>query len=258
MKAIAFPLCVALCFAGNPQAIEALSVQARAELAQRNYPKALADAETVYRQAVAELKWRPLDKEPSLPLALGAAIEVEAQVMNAEGRRAEAVAYLQEQLRKWYGTSIRARIQKNIHLLSLEGKPALPLDMAHVLGPKPPATKGRTTLLFFWAHWCSDCKAEIPVLARLQSQGLAIIAPTQHYGYIGSGEDAPPDTETKYIEAVRQHFYSPLSAPLSEENFRKYGVSTTPTLVVLDGKGIVRLYHPGAMTYEQIAAALPH
>ena len=38
---------------------------------------------------------------------------------------------------------------------------------------------------------------------------------------------------------------------MSEENFRRYGASTTPTLVLIDRAGIVRLY-PGAMTYEEL------
>jgi thioredoxin-related protein len=41
---------------------------------------------------------------------------------------------------------------------------------------------------------------------------------------------------------------------VSEENFRRYGASTTPTLVLIDRAGIVRLYHPGAMTYEELRA----
>jgi thioredoxin-related protein len=39
--------------------------------------------------------------------------------------------------------------------------------------------------------------------------------------------------------------------PLSEENFKSYGASTTPTVVLIDRAGIVRLYHPGQMTLEE-------
>jgi len=31
---------------------------------------------------------------------------------------------------------------------------------------------------------------------------------------------------------------------VSEENFKTYGASSSPTLVLVDRKGIVRLYHP--------------
>ena len=40
--------------------------------------------------------------------------------------------------------------------------------------------------------------------------------------------------------------------PVSEANHMRYGVSTTPTLVLVDRAGIIRLYHPGRMTMEQL------
>jgi len=43
-----------------------------------------------------------------------------------------------------------------------------------------------------------------------------------------------------------------MAVPVSEENFKRYGASTTPTLVLLDAKGVVRMYHPGAMSYEDL------
>ena len=44
--------------------------------------------------------------------------------------------------------------------------------------------------------------------------------------------------------------------PVSKENFNLYGASTTPTLVLLDRAGRVALYHPGAMPYEDLRAAI--
>ena len=118
-------------------------------------------------------------------------------------------------------------------------------------------------LLFFWAHWCSDCKNLLPDLVRLSAEfgpkGLRIIGPTQHYGYVGGGVEATPQQETEYIDSVRKQFYSALAdmpAPLSEENFKSYGSSSSPTLVLVDRKGIVRLYHPGAMSYRDLAAGV--
>jgi len=120
-------------------------------------------------------------------------------------------------------------------------------------------------LLFFWAHWCGDCKREVPDLARLvseyQSKGLVLIGPSQHYGYTAGGEDASRERETHYIDEVRTQYYAALgsmSVPLSEANFIRYGASTTPTIVLVDRQGIVRLYHPGAMPYAQLAAKVAH
>lgn len=249
--------------AGNtPELIEAVSWLARGELAARNYDRAIAASDETLRLSAEALKSRPLDREPHLPLAVGAAVEVRALTLAAQGQRADAIAFLRAELKTYYASSIRARIQKNILLLDLEGKPAPALDAAHWIGTRPPTLaqeRGRPVLLFFWAHWCPDCKADVPILARLAKtyapRGLVLIGPTQHYGYVEGGEEASPAAETAYIEKIRREFYSALPQmpiPLSEENFRLYGASTTPTLVLIDRKGIVRMYHPGAMAYEDL------
>ena len=245
----------------TPEVILATSWLGRGALAQKNLDKAEQYALETRKLALAELNKRSLDAEKDLPLALGASIEVQGHVLAQRGQTSEAVRFLNTELKRYYSTSIRTRIQKNIHLLSLEGKPAPAIDTSVYLGPKPlpiASLKGKPLILFFWAHWCGDCKQQAPVLARLANefgpQGLIIIGPTQRYGYVAGGEEAPPLKETPYIDSVRKGFYGtlPMTVPVSEENFRRYGCSTTPTLALVDRQGIVRLYHPGRMTYEEL------
>jgi thiol-disulfide isomerase/thioredoxin len=240
----------------TPESVLALSWMARAARSQKQYASAEAYAQEAYQRSMSELKKRPLDQEPNLPLALGTAIEVQAQAMAAQGARTEAVQYLTEQLQKYARSSIHSRIQKNINLLSLQGKPAPVLT-----GVTIPA--GKPALLFFWAHWCGDCRAEAPLLAGLKKefgpQALNFIGPTQKYGYFADVENAPPKAEVQYIEQIRKQYYSAVveaPAVVNEDNFRNYGVSTTPTLVLVDRKGIVRLYHPGGMTYGELRSAV--
>lgn len=240
----------------TPEWLFADSWIARGLLARKDYPGAEKYAREVYDASLQSLKSRPMDREPTLPLALGASIEVQGNIFAAKGDRAQAVAYLQGELEKYKKTSIRTRIQKNILLLSLEGKPA-----PAVAGVTLP--KGKPAVVFFWAHWCPDCKAESPIIARLldkyRSQGLAIVAPTQRFGYIVSGTPAPPDEELRHIVEVRDTYYSFLRdqpVPLSEANHKEYGVSSTPTLVLLDRQGIVRVYNPGTMSEAELDAAI--
>jgi thiol-disulfide isomerase/thioredoxin len=245
--------------------IEALSWLGRGELAAKQYGAADENAAEVRRLCLDQIMHRKLDADSSLPIALGASIEVHAQVAALQGRRDDAIVFLREEVQRWRGTSILPRIEKNLNLLTLEGKPAPPLAISQSLTGRPLQSlaqhAGHPVLLFFWAHWCSDCKAEIAIIERIQRtygpRGLVVVAPTQHYGYVAGGTDAPRDVETKYIKEVFAQYYAglgPVEVPVSEANFTNYGVSTTPTLVLLDARGIVRLYNPGALTLAQLAS----
>jgi thiol-disulfide isomerase/thioredoxin len=250
----------------TPEYVEAYSWMARTALNAHNYDQAAAYAKQTSTLVQDQLKQRPLDAEPRLPLALGAAIEVQAQTLAARGQHTQAVAVLQTALRTYGSTSIRARLQKNLNLLSFEGKPAPALREEQFLGSKAPALaqlKGSPVLLFFWAHWCVDCKAEAPIITQLRTEfapkGLTVVGPTRLYGYTAQVENASASDELAYIDVVRHRFYAGLldmPVPISKYNFDVYGASTTPTLVLLDRSGKVAMYHPGALPYDQLKAEI--
>lgn len=250
----------------DPNYLEALSWMARASLSANQLDQAATYAKQTETLAREQLQHRALDAEPKLPLALGAALEVQSQVLAARGQQPQAVALLRHNLTLYGNTSLRARLQKNLNLLGLAGQPAPPLSTAEHFGPLPTSLvrlKGSPVLLFFWAHWCIDCKHEGPVIAQLMSEfsarGLTVLAPTQLYGYAARGEDAKPKDEIAYAEKVWQQFYPGLQTvpvPVSKINFDRYGASTTPTLVLIDRKGRVALYHPGVISYDDLHAAI--
>lgn len=246
----------------TPIAIEAFSWLGRGAVAAKNYDAAMTYAARTYEIVEEQLKTRKLDDEARLPIALGAAIEVTALATAGQGRRSEAVLYLRRESDTYKSTSIVARLNKNLNLLSLEGEPALAWTATEWLGPKPPTAaemKGKPVVLFLWAHWCGDCKKFAPILDDLVTKyrhtGLTMIAPTQRFGYVAQRKPAGPADELAYIEKVRDEFYpwmKTVSAPVSNDVYEAYGVSTTPTLVFIDRDGKVSRYHPGQLTAEQI------
>jgi thiol-disulfide isomerase/thioredoxin len=246
--------------------LEAYSWLGRAALERGEYDRAASYAKQTQTLAMGQLKLRPFDAEPHLPMALGAAFEVQSQTLAARGQRTQAITLLQSALRTYGSTSIHDRLQKNLNLLALQGKVAPALKADESLGsklPLPAQLKGSPVLLFFWAHSCGDCKAEAPIITQLRSefssQGLQVIGPTRRYGYTAQIEHASASDELQYIDAVRHRFYSGLldmPVPISKYNFDTYGASTTPTLVLLDRAGKVAMYHPGALPYNQLRAEI--
>jgi len=249
----------------TPEVIEAFSWLGRAELSAGQLDRALDNAEETRKLVSYRLKTHKLDSDPHLALALGAALEVEAQILIERHQRTEAVSLLQEAIRAYQGTSVVGRLRKNLNLLTLTGKPAPALQMTNFLFPTvvPAGAAPKVRLVFFWAHWCSDCKAEAPIIAHiaadLEPKGLTVIGPTMLYGYTQAGQDAIPEAERPYIRKVFEQYYAiipNMPAPVSSVNFEVYGASTTPTLVVIDRQGIVRLYHPGRMPESELRAAI--
>jgi thiol-disulfide isomerase/thioredoxin len=253
-------------YGDTPEALEALSWVARGELAAGRIEEASKQVEEIQRGCETALATRKLDAEPHLPLALGAAYELEAEILSKQHQRAEAVQLLASALRKWRGTSIADRLQKNLNLMTLEGKPVPLLQEPEWIGPKPAtmaALRGKVVLLFFWAHWCADCKAEAPIIAQLASEfsgrGLVVIAPTRRYGYTADDEHADAAKETAFIDRVYAQYYSMIpnaGVPLDERNFERFGVSTTPTIVLVNKRGMVKLYHPGVMEEAPLRAMI--
>jgi len=236
----------------------AISWMARAALDAHDYAKADVYADQARHMADGLLATHPLAGDAWLRTAVGASIEVHSQALAATGKRDQAVEFLNAQMALFGATALHERISKNLNLLSLVGKPAPPLE-----GVPAAQLRGHPLLLFFWAHWCPDCKAEAAALANLRRayapQGLLLVSPTKLYGYVAGGEDAPPDTETRYITQIWQKYYSaldPSPTPINSNNFMAYGASTTPTLVLVDARGIVRYYHPGALNQTELEAKL--
>lgn len=193
-------------------------------------------------------------KDGDLVTALGAAVEVEAQVLARERGGRAAAAFVRGELAALPAdapASLRSRLNKRLALLEMDGAPAPELepegDGADVLA----SLRGRPVLLFGFAEWCGDCKAQASTLARVRerwaAKGLEIVPLTRHY----EEGDSARAVESARVDSVWKAVYpGAATRPVvtSTASMVRYGVSSTPTYVFVDSRGVVRRYTPTRLT----------
>ncbi|MGA2184175.1 MAG: TlpA disulfide reductase family protein [Bryobacteraceae bacterium] len=199
-----------------------------------------------YSALTRELCGRPTD--PDLVYALGSAIEVHAQVLEAQGRKQAATAFLDDQLKlhRESPVAFRCRLSKRRNLVALVGQPA-PGFLADSGVAWAPA-KGKPAVLFLWANSCGDCLGQAPALGRFwqkyRGRSLQLAAVTRIYD-----DDAAAD-KAKTAEVWRTSYNELADVPVifSADAMLRYGGSSTPTFVFIDDAGVVRAYLPYRLT----------
>jgi len=112
------------------------------------------------------------------------------------------------------------------------GTVAPKVDLAPLRGEVPVSlADGRTRLLFFWATWCLPCKKSLPeVTAFARERGVEVLAIT---------DEEPATVEAFLAPGVVPEFPATVLRDPKRRTHRAYGVSGTPTFVLVDGAGKV-------------------
>jgi cytochrome c biogenesis protein CcmG/thiol:disulfide interchange protein DsbE len=201
------------------------------------------------------------DQDDSLEIALGAAIEVEAQLRARNKGKADAVKFLRGELDRYPApVTLRARITKRMNLLDLEGKPAPAWVAEDHAGGTPKtlaALRGRPVLVYVWDKGCGDCRAQGPTLCRVASKyaDLAVVPITR---FAGKTPEEHERDKAK-MDSVWTAEYAPLgktSIVIGDAAAVAYGGSSTPTIVLVDRKGTVRRYTPARLTERDLTSAI--
>lgn len=208
----------------------------------------------------AQVRARCADRMDSLAtnerfeIAFGAAIEVEAQLIERAQGKAAAEKYLRNELAKIDGPiALLSRLHKRLRMVGLAGNPAPELAVEDFVGNPPPSLaslKGKPVVLFVWAEGCGDCKAQAATLARVKErhagEQVQFVALTRYYD-----ADSLRATEKARVDSVWKAVYKDVGEVpivLSTASMEQYGGSSTPTFAFVDRKGIVRRYTPTRLT----------
>src|SRR5262249_50208511 len=117
----------------TPEVVDALLWLARGALQAKLLDRAKKYAREGYDLGVS---LQDSQRSAELQKAIGTAVELRALVLVEQGARSDAVDLLRQQLEAYRDTPAAGEIQSAIHLVSLEGQPAPPLDGGITLGRK--------------------------------------------------------------------------------------------------------------------------
>ena len=107
--------------------------------------------------------------------------------------------------------------------------------------------RGQPFLLNVWGSWCVECRVEHPVLTRFaETKRLRVV------GY--NWKDEPADA-LRWLEQFGNPFWLVL-ADVEGRAALDWGIYGAPETFLVDGTGIIRWKHVGALTEDVIADEL--
>ena len=142
----------------------------------------------------------------------------------------------------YYGVKQSDRAGRDALPSPLIGKPAPPFDLPLLHEPNKRVTNadlaGQPYVMNVWGSWCPECRVEHPVLTQF--------ALTKRVRFIGYNlKDERPDA-LRWLE----QFGNPYMMVLADEEGRTaidWGIYGAPETFLVDGNGVIRWKHVGAI-----------
>jgi cytochrome c biogenesis protein CcmG/thiol:disulfide interchange protein DsbE len=133
----------------------------------------------------------------------------------------------------------------------LEGKPVPAFALPAALPGKPALSSddlasGKPTLVNVFASWCVPCITEVGVLKQLQARGVPIE---------GIAVRDRPEDLAEFL-ARNGDPYGRIGSDQRSQVQLSLGSSGVPESFIVDGKGIIRFQHVGAIAAEDIPTVL--
>ena len=151
----------------------------------------------------------------------------------------------------FYGVKQSDRPNRDALPSPLIGKPAPHFDLPLLHHPDQRLTladlHGKPFVMNVWGSWCPECRVEHPVIARF--------AYTKRVRFIGYNLKDEREDALRWLEQY-DNPYSDVVADIDGRTAIDWGIYGAPETFLVDGQGIVRWKHVGAITDEIIANEL--
>ena len=128
----------------------------------------------------------------------------------------------------------------------LIGQPAPMLDLERLDG-EAAALQGEVWVLNVFASWCAPCRAELPVLGQLASEGGVRV--------VGLDYRDTPELGLAFLKRHGNPYALTWRDPEGRGSLA-WGVTGVPETFVIDRRGVVRLRHTGPVTPQDLRQRL--
>ena len=146
-----------------------------------------------------------------------------------------------------YGVSQSDRPNRDALPSPLIGKSAPDFDLPLLHHPEQRLTladlRGKPFVMNVWGSWCPECRVEHPVIARF--------AYTKRVRFVGYNLKDEREDALRWLEQY-DNPYSDVVADLDGRAAIDWGIYGAPETFLVDGQGIVRWKHVGAITDQII------
>lgn len=111
---------------------------------------------------------------------------------------------------------------------------------------------GNPVVLNFWASWCPPCRAEMPMLERLQSDSR--FSNVTFFAVNAVRTEKKSEDGRKWLE--ENEIDLPLLYDTTGEAMNRYGISSLPTTIVVDTSGRIVSMKTGTVSRSWLISAI--
>ena len=108
--------------------------------------------------------------------------------------------------------------------------------------------RGRAVMLDFWASWCPPCRASIPIVTRVAERHAAD-------GLVTLGVNVERERSPVFVQRAHAALHAGFPSLHDTTGMQfDYGIQSLPTLILIDRRGVVRLFEVGVPDEEALDA----